>query len=650
MLHKILVVLLAAFLLHAQQVPIATPLERQPKTITDGWGTIIRGYKSPNPDPVRLSNSPRFQNLIRDGKLYLTLQDAVALALENNLDIELERYTPQIAETEVLRAEAGNLLRGIPTTVQEGTAGVGPPQASGDIQANGALPLGGGVVPALNNLTGPGITTDLSIIGSIPLSTGPALPDLDPTIIASASWNHTSEPQNSTFLPNLLSLNADTTVASLGIQKGFSSGGAVSLTWNTTYQKINDPLFLDNPATYSNINLTFIQPLLQGFGRAVNNRYIRIARNNRNVSQNVFKQQLISTVYAAIRLYWDLVSLTEDVRVRGEAVASAKRLLEDTRQSLSEGTAAPIDVTRTQAEVSRRQRDLDVARTLARLQNQILKDYLTRTAIDPAVAAIEIVPVDRPQFIEDEKLSELGDLVATGLRLRPDLTQAHLQLENSQISLKGSRSAVLPQLNLVASAQNSSLVGDPNPFLLGLPGAASPIANPFFLGSFGDGMRQVFHRNFPDYGAGVSLNIPLTNKSARADVARDQLQLRQQQIRLRELEKQVQLEITNGLIAVQQARDTYHAARQERIFEEENVQAETERLTVGASTSYLVIQYQRDLTAARSAEVSALSAYVEAKAALQRAIGTILDENGVSMSDALRGVVARPSLPPPQKP
>jgi outer membrane protein TolC len=378
----------------------------------------------------------------------------------------------------------------------------------------------------------------------------------------------------------------------------------------------------------------------------VNGRYIRIAKNNRHVSEDVFKQQVISTVYGVIRLYWDLVSLIEDVRVRGEAVASANRLLADTQQQLSQGTAASIDVSRAQAEVSRRQRDLDVATTLVRLQNQILKDYVTRTALDPTVAAIEIVPVDRPQFIENEKFPALGDLVATGLRLRPDLAQARLQLENSQISLRGSKNAVLPQLNLVASAQNNALVGDPNSFVLGLPGGAAPVANPVLLGSHSDVARQIFHRNFPDYGAGLSLTIPLTNRSARADVARDQLQLRQQQIRLRELEKQAQLEITNALIAVQQSRDTYRAARQERLFEEENVQAETERLTIGASTSYLVIQYQRDLTAARSAEVSALSSYVEAKAALQRAIGTILDDNGVRLDEALQGTVARPTLPP----
>lgn len=649
MIRKTLVILSGACLLSAQELPANAPTSQQVKAISDGWGTIVRGYRVPAIDPVRLTNSPRFENLIRDGKLYLTLKDAIALALENNLDIELERYTPRIAETEVLRAEAGNLLRGIPTTVQEGPPGVGPPQVAGNIEANGALPLTGGNAPSLNNLTGPGTLTDLSIIGSIPLSTGPALPDLDPTIVASSSWNHTSDPQNSIFLPNLLSLNANTTVGSLGIQKGFTSGGTVSLTWNTTYQDVNNPLYLYNPATYSNINLTFTQPLLQGFGLAVNQRYIRIAKNNRNVSHDVFKQQVITTVYAVIRLYWDLVSLTEDVRVRGEAVSSADRLLSDTRQSLSEGTAASIDVSRSEAEVSRRQRDLDVAQTLVRLQNQILKDYITRTALDPAVAAIEIVPVDRPQFIEDEKLPILGELVATGLRSRPDLAQARLQLENSQITLKGSRNAVLPQLNIVASAQNNALVGDPNSPVLGLPGSASPVANPFFLGSYSDAMRQIVHRNFPDYGAGLSLNIPLANRSARADVARDQLQLRQQQVRLRQLEKQAQLEITNAFIAVQQSRETYRAARQERLFEEESVRAETERLTVGASISYLVIQYQRDLTAARSAEVSALSSYVEAKAALQRATDTILDENGVRVDDVLHGIVASPS-PPRAKP
>jgi outer membrane protein len=638
--------LLCVSVLSAQQLPGTVPQGRQAKTVTDAWGTILHGYQTPRLNHVNFADSERLRSLVRDGKLYLTLEDAISLALENNLDIELERYSPQIADTEVLRSKAGALLRGIPTTVREGPQSITPPPASGTVDESGTLPLSGGNAPALNNLTGAGTTTDVSIIGSIPLSTGPGIPDLDPTIFGSGGWNHAAEPQNSTFLPNLLSLNSNTTTGTLGIEKGFLSGASVTASWNSIHQDVNNPLYLYNPATYSSITVNFTQPLLQGFGWSVNDRYIRIARNNRNVSEEVFRQQVIATVYSVIRLYWDLVSLREDVGVRQEAVNSANRLLSDTQQSLSDGTAAPIDVTRAQAEGSRRQRDLDVSKTLSRQQNEIFDDYLTRSLLGPDAQRMEIVPVDRPQFIENETLPPLAELISTAFRLRPDLAQARLQVENSEISLKGSRSAVLPQLNLVASVQNNSLVGDPNSSVLRVPGTTPPVPNSFLLGSYSTNFRQIFHNNFPGYGAGLSLNIPLANRSARADMARDQLQVRQQEIRLQQLQKQAQVEVTNALIAVQQARETYHAARQERIFQEQSVQAETDRLTVGASTTYLVIQYERDLTAARSAEISALGSYVQAKAALQRAMGTILDENHVNLREALDGVVTKPSATP----
>lgn len=612
--------------------------------VTKGWGTLAHGYQVPTLNPVRLTNSGRLGELLKDGKLYLSLQDAFALALENNLDIELERYVPLFADTDLLRAKAGNFLQGIPTSVREGPPGVGGPQTTQSPDATGTL--GGGNAPTLNSLTGTGTETDVSIIGSIPLSTGPSVPNLDPTIVASASWNHESVPQNSTFLSNLLSLNSDTTMGSLGIQKGFLTGGTVSLSWNNNYQRINDPLYSFNPATYSNLNLTVTQPLLRGFGWGVNARYIRIAKNNRQVSDLVFQQQVIGTIYAVSRLYWDLASLNEDVQVREEAVSSANRLLQDSKTSLSEGTMAPIDVTRAQAEVARRERDLIVARTLVRQQSAVLLDFLTRTTLSSGLENVEVVTTEHAQVPAKEDTGSLDELVAEAFKNRPELSQAQLQLQNSQISLKGSRNAVLPQLDLVASVQNNALVGDPNSFTTSALGSVNgAVANPYFLGSYSDGLRQMFHRNFPDYGAGVSLNIPLGNRTARADVARDQLQVRQQEIRLRQLQKEVRLQVLNAMIALQQARETYGAAVKERTYEQQTVEAESERLGVGASTTYQVIQYQRDLTSARSAEVSALSSYVEAKAALERAVGTTLQDNQVMLDEARTGTVQRPSAP-----
>jgi outer membrane protein len=580
-----------------------------------------------------LQNSPRLNGLIRDGKLYLSLRDAISLALENNLDIELERSAPGIADTDLLRARAGKTLRGVPLTVREGPQGLGEPQVTG------AGTLGGGNVPVLNALVGPRTETDLSILGSIPLSTGPPLPNFDPTINGTASWDHTSVPQNSTFLSNIRSLNAETTAGNIALEKGFLTGGTLVAGWDNMYQKINNPLYSLNPATYSSLSVSFTQPLLRGFGWAVNDRYIRIAKNNKKVSDRVFEQQVISTVAAVARLYWDLASLERDVQVRSDAVVSAQRLLADNRASVEEGTLAPIDVTRAQAEVAHRERDLSVSKTLARQQEMIVKDFLTRTVLKTELTTISIVPTETIEVPQNEQFGAIDELADRAFKTRPDLAQARLQLENSQISLKGSKNAVLPSLDLRASLQENGLAGDLNRFTTSSLGATIAQQDPFFLDGYGGALGQLFHHNFPDYGVGVSVNIPLANRAARADVARDKLQVRQQEIRLRQLEKEVWLEVQNALIAVEQARDTYKASQQERVLQEQTVEAETEKLGVGATTSYQVIQYQRDLAQARSAEIAAAGDYFKARILLERATGTILADNGVILSEAVTGEV-----------
>jgi outer membrane protein len=607
--------------------------------VTSGWGNLAHGYRVRELKPVSLENSSRLTNLIRDGKLYLSLRDAIALALENNLDIELERYAPRIADTDLLRARSGNFLRGVPLTVREGPAGVGEPQVT-DVGT-----LGGGNAPALNALVGPRTETDLSIIGSIPLSTGPALPNLDPTITGTAGWDHASAPQNNTFLSNLRSLNSDTTTGILAFEKGFLTGGTLNASWVNSHQEINNPLFTYNPATYSSLNLTFTQPLLRGFGWAVNDRYIRIGKNNRNVSDRVFEQQLITTVASVARLYWDLVSLERDVRVRSDALVSAQRLLADNKASVEEGTLAPIDVTRADAEVARRERDLTVSQTLARQQELVVKDVLTRTVLKAELANVPIVPTETTDVPDNENFGTIDELAQRAFKARPDLEQARLQLENSRISLKGSRNAVLPSLDLRAGLQENALIGDTNRFTTSSLGAIALQPDPFFLGNYGDALGQLFHHNFPDYGVGLSFNVPLANRAARADVARDQLQVRQQQIRLRQLEKQVWLEVQNALIAVQQARETFKSSQRERILQEQTVESEAEKLGVGATTSYQVIQYQRDLAQARSAEISASGDYFKARIALERATGTILSDNGIVFSEALSGEVQRTRTP-----
>lgn len=620
------------------QMPSSDPAWRLPE-----GGQLLDAYRVPEVGSARFHNSPRWDQLLRDGKIYLSLADAISLGLENNLDLELVRYAPRIAETDVLRASAGGSLRGVPLSVREGPQGLGTPA----VGPNGTL--GGGDTPALNALVGPGVQTDLSILGSLPLSTGTMVPSLDPVLTGGFGWNHNSVPQNSAFFPDIRSLNSQTAWGGIGLQQGFITGGYLDVSWDNQRQKVNSPLLNYNPANTASLGVTFTQPLLRGFGLAVNDRYIRIAKNNKQVTDFVFQQQVIATVSAIVRLYWDLVSLGQDTEVRRQAQISAEQLLEDTKNQMQAGTAAPIDVVRAQAELARRKRDVSVSESLRRQQEVVLKDFLSRAKLDAVISTATIVPTDTVKIPAQEAVEPLDDLVSQAFHNRPDLAQAKLQLVNSEISLKGSKSALLPALDLVAAAQNNGLAGNPYGVTV-LPGG-NPIlggprpGDPLLTGGFGSATSQLFSRNFPDYGVGVKLSIPLRNRAARADVIRDQLTVRQQQIRLQQLEKQVRLEVTNALIAVQQARDTWEATQQERILGEQTLQAEQEKMDVGASTSFYVIQYQRDLAAAQSAEVSALASYVKARTALQRALGTTLTDHSIEFAEALEGTVGRPSQP-----
>jgi len=622
-MKALIATMLAASLLSAQQT---ASMQVEPRL-----------YRVPAEAGIRLTNSARWEALYRDGKIHMSLQDAIALGLENNLDLAIVRYAPRIAATDELRSKAGGSLRGVPLTVREGPQGLGTPA----IAANGTL--GGGDAPTLGSLGNPGVQTDLSILGSLPLSTGTDIPSFDPVVYGSINWAHRSDPQNSAFLPNILSLNSRVTEGQVGLQQGLSTGGFFDVNFNSQNVRNNSPLLNYNPFNTAGLGVTFTQPLLRGFGPAVNKRYIRIARNNGQIADYVFQQQVIATVSSIVRLYWDLASLNQDVEVRQEALASAEQLLRDNQNQVEAGTAAPIDVTRARAELARRKRDVSVAQSLVRQQETVLKDYLTRAPLQGPVATAPIVTTDTMRIPEQEQPLAVEELILQAYDSRPDIAQARLQVLNSEISLKGSRSALLPSLDVVASARNNALSGDVSS-IGGLPGSivGGPIiGDPLLTGGYGNAMGQLFRRNFPDYAIGARLSIPLRNRAAQADVVRDQLSVRQQEIRLQQLHKQVRLEVTNAQIALEQARATWEATQQERLLGEEALQAEREKVEVGASTAFFVIQLQRDLAAARSAEVSALASYVKARSALQRALGTTLADYDVILDEARDGVVDR---------
>jgi outer membrane protein len=582
--------------------------------------------------PVQYDNSPRVTDLIRAGNLYLSLSDALALAVENNLDIELQRYNLRVAETETLRTAGGGVTRGLNYTLLEAPAGVGgPPSAllTGGATANRAT-TGSSVSTnalALNSLSSP--QSNQSLQGTIAQSTGTAVPNYDPAIVGTLNWTHQTTPQTS-LASGTSALVTNAFTANAGVQRGFSTGAQATLAFNNNRNAVNAINSAYSPYTASSLGFTVTQPLRRGFGQALNRRFMRIAGNERRIGSLLFQQQLLATVYGVIRLYTDYVALYEDQQVKAETVALAEKLLADVRAQVEEGTLAQVEATRANAQVFSTRQDLINSQGLLAEQEALLKNVLTRRGNgDAAVASARIIPTDTLTIPENETVRPMQDLIGEALAKRPDLGQARLQIDNSQIGLAGARNATLPQVDLVGVMQNNGLAGSANPL--------SPNSNPTYLNGYAGAIGQVLARNYPTYGIGVQVTVPIHNRVAEADLARDELQVKQSEIRLRQLENQARLEVEDALIAMGRARASYAAAVQARALQQESLNAEQAKFEVGASTSFFVIQYESLLAQARSTEVAARSSYVKAKAALQRATGGILEANGISMDAAIKG-------------
>ncbi len=600
---------------------------------TTGIRRLGRPYQAPVIAPVDLTNSQRVRGLLRAGNIYLSLSDAISLALENNLDIELQRYNLPIAATEILRAKGGGVTRGILYSLAEAPVGVGGPASPlVTTAASGNLPAG----TVATNPSELGVLNEaplnLTLNGTIPYSSGPLIPIYDPALIGTLNWGHQSIPQTNGVTTGTSVLNTDTTNANAGYAQGFSSGTAVNVGFNNQRSSLNSMRTSYNPFTTSNLGLTVTQPLLRGFGISVNRRYIRIAENERKIADLLFRQQLITTVYGVVRLYTDLVALYEDVKVKEETLGLAEKLYSDTKAQVDEGTQAPIELTRANAQVFALRQELINSRGLQEEQEAVIKTVITRRGVGaPDIQSARVIPTDSFPVPDSDNLRSVPDLLADAAQNRPDLQQAGVQITNNELFLKGSRNGLLPQFDIVGTAQNNALAGEVNP-LLG--GTASP-PDPQFIGGYGSALEQLAARRYPSYSIGVQLNLPLRNRIAQADVARDELQVRQSQVRFQQLQNQAQLEVEDALIALRRARSSYEAAVQTQGLQEESLKAEQAKFEVGASTSFFLIQYQSFLAQARSTVVAARSAYLKSRAALQRATGTILDENHVSMSEAL---------------
>jgi outer membrane protein len=583
---------------------------------------------------VDFHNSQRVHDLIRAGNLYLSQADALALAIENNLDVVLDRFSFQIADTDLQRAKGGGLLRGVPFQIAEAPTGVGGPLSPVVTNPASATSVTTGTAVSTNALELGALgepLTNLSIQGTLPQSTGTAVPIFDPSLTGQLNWMHQNTQELDLQSYGVPSLVANGFNANAGYTQSFATGAQVNLAFNNTHQSLNALDTNYNPYTGSSLGLTITQPLVRGFGPALNTRFIRIAANDQKINTLLFHQQLIATVYGVIRLYTDFVALYEDVKVKQETVAAAEKLYSDTKAQVDEGTLAPVELTRANAQVFSTRQDLINSRGVLEEQQAILKNLLTRTGnADAEVQGATIIPTDPLNVPDKEDIRPIQDLFTEAMANRPDLGQANLQIENSQIGLKGSRNATLPEVDLVGILQSNGLAGPLNP-------VAPAAANTPFIGGYGTVLDQLFTTKYPTYGIGVQVTVPIRNRVAEADLARDELQLRQSEVRLRQLQNEARLEVEDAVIAIRRARGSYEAAVQARRYQQESLEAEQMRYEVGASTAFFVIQYESLLAQAKSTEVAAKSAYVKAHAALERATGNILEQHQISLAAGIKG-------------
>jgi outer membrane protein TolC len=617
-----LVLLLASWAWPAPAQPSnITILPPQPRL----FGFLTRAYQQRAVPPVNLNNSGRLGTLLRAGSLYLSARDVVALAIENNIDIEIQRYGPLMARQDIDRARVGGALRAPSTAIAPGPQSV---SLTGINVSNTSLASGAGVG------SGGGITEQI----------GAPIPQTDPILSLSTNFGHYTSPQSNLVLYQANSVVDDTQTVNAGYSQQFMSGAAVSLYYSSTRVTVNTPTLVLNPFTQGSLNLNLSQNLLQGFGASVNNRYLRIAGNNSRYSDLQLKQQVMTTVSAVLNLYWDLVAFNEDARLKRLALDSARQLYEDNKKELMAGAIAAIEVTRAQAEIPAREEDVLIAQTNILQQEIVLKNALSRRGMqDPALEDAHIVTLDPIQVPEQEGLPPVKELVKQALEKRPDLDQNRINIQSQLLVLSGDRSALKPSLQAFASFTNAAQVGAPNPLNVNNEFGAP---DPYYYGGYGSLLAQMFRRNFPNYTVGFSLTVPIRNRAAQADFATDQLQMRQQELQLEKSISQVSVDVRNALIGVEQAHSRYETALETLKLARETLEAEKKKYEFGKSTNALVIQAQRDVVAAESEQVQSMANYTHARIALDQAVGMTLERNDISMAEAASGQVDRQSSLP----
>ncbi|MBV9437927.1 MAG: TolC family protein [Acidobacteria bacterium] len=585
---------------------------------------VLAPYKAHDVVQPNLTNSARITPLIQNGNLMLSLDDAITLALENNLDLVIARYNLPIADTDILRTKSGANDRGVNTGIVQGTPGAGIGGLGGGAAGGGA----GGTVAAAG-----GAGTGTGGLVSSTLGVGPPVDSFDPALTSSIGLQHTNAPQSNTVTSGVPALLSNTGTENFGYQQGFPTGTLLNVSFNNSRVTSNSTRTFLVPQLNSNFLIQFRQHLLEGMSLASNRRFITIARNNREIADEAFRQQVIFTVTQIETIYWNLVTAYEDNKAKERALASAQQLEANNRKQVQAGTIAQIEIVNAEAQVASSRQALIVSQTNLQLQQLLMKNAVTRNENDPVLASAAVVPTSRMQLPTSEPVEPTQDLVNDALQRRPELAQARIDLSNRTISKHAARNALLPTVDLVANYGGTGLAGGLNPNFTSTQGTPVSVQN----GGYVDALTAV--GSHPTYFAGFNVNIPIRNRAAQADQIRSELEYRQAEVRLQQLQNSIAIDVRNAQFAVQQNRAAVDAAMQAREYAVQSLDAEQKKLAQGLSTTYNVLQLISNVSTAESNLVNAMSAYEASKLQLDVVTGRTLQTLGIEIADAETGNV-----------
>ncbi len=644
----LLSLLVFSALVSAQQVPSA-PAPAAPQTLhledysrpRSAFPNVLGPYTARDLAQPTWGNSPRIDSLMHDGKIYLSIDDAVALALENNLDLDIARYNLDIAAADLLRAKSGASILGVNTGIVQNTPGGGVGGLGGTVGSGtgGTTVAAGGAGAGTNGLA------------ESTLGIGSPITSFDPLLTGTLQLDKNETESTSPFSPVPI-LAQNTYTADFAYTQGFQWGTALSVGFNNTHVTTNNTTTLIAPQLVSNFQFRVTQNLLQGFGSLANTRFIRIAKNNREISDVAFRLQIITTVDQIENMYWDLVYAYENMRVQQESLTYAQKALDDTKHQAQVGTVPRIQVVSAESILATDQQNLIVAQNNLQLQQLLVKNALSRSIEDPVLAEADVIPTSGMQLPQQEPAVPIQDMINDALLHRAELVESRIDLNSRDINSKAVRNALLPTLDAFAYYGGSGVGGTVNPQCSFGTQSCSSIAKlppPFTATNsvnYGGTLNQLVNSTAPDKGVGLTLSIPLRNRLAQSNQVRAELEYRQAEVREKQLENQVRIEVRNAQFDVKQNRVAVQAAQSAVDLARQTLNADQEKLKVGLTTQVTILQDAATLTTGESNLVSAKAAYEKSRIELDRATGLLLDHAHIDVADATSGRVSHlPSVP-----